>query len=172
MIRGGFLMRSAKACDNFPYRSKQICYFQVDKNGEVSQLQPNISEMETAYQSASLGNTTIYAVQPGDYKSDLFIIDDINILADAFGVDRPDSHIHDITWCISSCDDGKSRYADIQFKFNCGCKLNENNIRKFANDMRKQMGWNVAVTTGFGYHSSKENDTIYSISVLRKSLTK
>lgn len=81
-------MRSAKEVDNFPYSSSIVCYFEVDKNGNVSQVyhknksdRPNVLE---AYQRVMNKTTTLYAVWPGNYRSDLFIIDDINAFAKAF----------------------------------------------------------------------------------------
>jgi len=81
-------MRSAKEVDNFPYSSSTVCYFEVDKNGNVSQVyhknksdRPSVLE---AYQRVMNKTTTLYAVWPGNYRSDLFIIDDLNAFAKAF----------------------------------------------------------------------------------------
>lgn len=81
-------MRSAKEVDNFPYSSSIVCYFEVGKNGNVSQVyhknksdRPNVLEV---YQRVINKTTTLYAVWPGNYRSDLFIIDDLNAFAKAF----------------------------------------------------------------------------------------
>lgn len=83
-------MRSAKATENFPYRMSTVCYFEVDKNGGVSQVYhknksdwPKVLE---AYQRAMNKTTTLYAVWPGNWNSDLFIIDDLDALAKAFNI--------------------------------------------------------------------------------------
>ncbi|HCS73611.1 MAG TPA: hypothetical protein DIW17_07040 [Clostridiales bacterium] len=83
-------MRSAKATDNFPYEMSTVCYFEVDKNGDVSQVyhknksdRPKVLE---AYQRAMNKTTTLYAVWPGRWSSDLFIIDDLDAFAKAFNL--------------------------------------------------------------------------------------
>ena len=81
-------MRSAKETINFPYGMSTICYFEVDKNGNVSQVhhknksdRPKVLE---AYQRVINKTTTLYAVWPGQWSSDLFIIDDPDAFAKAF----------------------------------------------------------------------------------------
>lgn len=74
-------MRSAKDTDCFPYSSKRVCYILVENNGNVKQLSLNKSEKDKNLEAARLvdnGEAKIYAVWPGNWRSDLFIIDDIN----------------------------------------------------------------------------------------------
>ena len=78
-------MRSAKESDNFPYGMSTICYFEVDKNGNVSQV-PHKNKSDRAmvleaYQRAINKTTTLYAVWAGQWRSDLFIIDDLDDFA-------------------------------------------------------------------------------------------
>jgi hypothetical protein len=81
-------MRSAKETNNFPYDMSIICYFEVDKNGNVSQVyhknKSNRPEILEAYERAMNNTTTLYAVWPGNWSSDLFIIDDLDSFAKAF----------------------------------------------------------------------------------------
>lgn len=84
-------MKSAKECGVFPYRSKLNCYFEVCKDGKVSQI-PHINKCDAAYvaqayKRALNGQSKIFAVWPGNYRSDLFEIDDLNAFAAAFGID-------------------------------------------------------------------------------------
>jgi len=162
-------MRSAKQTENFPYRSATVCYIEVDNSGKVSQVSNSIASISASYHNAINGQVRIYAVWPGNYRSDLFEIDNLDALADAFGVPRPDEHTHSITWTLSPTDDGKSAYAWVCVVFQCGCSLGMNNIRKFANDMRTQWGWDVATTTGLGSHSDGKT-TEYSVHVRRSTL--
>jgi len=81
-------MRSSKESDNFPYSMSTVCYFEVEKKGNVSQVRhknksdrPKVLE---AYQKAVNKDTTLYAVWPGNWSSDLFIIDDLDSLAKSF----------------------------------------------------------------------------------------
>ena len=102
---------------------------------------------------------------PGSYRSDLFCIDDLNELADAYGIERDDPHIHEIEWKFSSMDDKISRYAYIDIKFKCGCKIEDGTIKKLALDLRKQLGWEVATSVGWSGYDGK-----YTIKVLRTSI--
>lgn len=83
-------MRSAKENINFPYEMKLVCYFEVDKSGNVKQVNHiTISErpkLFDAYRRAKNQATTLYAVWPGQYKSDLFIIDDLKAFARAYNI--------------------------------------------------------------------------------------
>jgi len=81
-------MRSAKENKEFPYRMNTVCYFEVDNNGKVSQVHhKNKSDLPgvlEAYQRAKNKTTTLYAVWPGSWRSDLFIIDDLDVFAQRF----------------------------------------------------------------------------------------
>ena len=86
--KGVLLMRSAKEAGNFPYDANTVCYFEVDGSGNVSQLyhknksdKPGILQ---AYQRVMNKETTLYAVWPGKWSSDLFSIDDLDAFAKAF----------------------------------------------------------------------------------------
>ncbi|MEL7609466.1 MAG: hypothetical protein AAGU74_08155 [Bacillota bacterium] len=158
-------MRSAKGSDHFPYSSKLVCYIEVDKHGNVSQIDHSASAMFAAYHNAVDGRSKIYAVWPGNYRSDLFEIDDLNALADAFGVPRPDPHVHQLEWALSKIDDGKSLFAAVDIVFHCGCRLGFDNIKKFAMDMKEQKHWDVATSKGISGTGNR-----YTISVRRSSL--
>jgi len=158
-------MRSAKENKSFPYQSNTICYFEVSGHGEVSQIGRDFNSIAAAYRNAASQRTRIFAVWPGEWSSDLFIIDDLNAFADAFGVPRPDDHRHSITWKLNPMDNGKSSYAYVDICFECGCELGRNNIKKFACDMEEQKGWDVATSTGISGHSGS-----YTIRVKRSSL--
>ncbi len=54
--------RSAKASGkDFPYRSKTVCYIEIDKTGKVTQG----ADLD-AYKRAVAGESTLYAVWPGN----------------------------------------------------------------------------------------------------------
>ena len=85
--------------------------------------------------------------------------------ADAVGIPREDPHVHDIEWNFNGIDDGASRYAWVDCKLKCNGSIWKMGIKKIANDMRKQKGWDVAVSKGYGSHGDE-----YSIPVRRNSL--
>lgn len=62
--------------------------FEVHKNGNVSKFQhknkSDLPEVLEAYQRAKDETTTLYAVWPGNWGSDLFIIDDLDAFAKGF----------------------------------------------------------------------------------------
>lgn len=99
----------------------------------------------------------------------MFEIYDPYLLAKAYVIDCGDSHVHDIEYSLSKFDDGKSTYAYVNIKFNCGCKLSQNNIKGMAKDLKDQLGWDMTTSTGFGCHISDEVPE-YSIRVRRKSM--
>lgn len=84
-------MRSAKESEYFPYEMKQVCYILVSDEG-VSQVihyrKSDFNQVIEAYQLVKAGKAQLYAVWPGNYRSDLFVIDDIEQFADAFGIPR------------------------------------------------------------------------------------
>lgn len=79
-------MRSAKETGCFPYSSKLVCYIEVRKSGEVQQVPNSKTGISNAYDNVKNGNAVLYAVWPGNWRSDLFIIDDLDALAEAFGI--------------------------------------------------------------------------------------
>lgn len=79
-------MKSAKEQDWFPYSSKLVCYFEVWSDGSIEQISASKKGLSTAYGRAVSGETKIYAVWPGQWRSDLFIIDDLEIFAESIGI--------------------------------------------------------------------------------------
>lgn len=80
-------MRSAKE-SNFPYRMDTVCYFEVYKDGTVNHVphknKSDLNNVLEAIKRSSKGITTLYAVWPGNWRSDLFIIDDLEEMAKSF----------------------------------------------------------------------------------------
>ncbi|MBQ8681962.1 MAG: hypothetical protein IJ509_03520 [Bacilli bacterium] len=80
-------MRSAKE-SNFPYSMSTVCYFEVYKDGKVLPIKHKNKcdrpELYEAYKRAKDKITTIYAVWPGNWRSDLFIIDDLKTFINSF----------------------------------------------------------------------------------------
>lgn len=74
-------MRSAKETGCFPYRSKVVCYMELSNDGNIKQLSTKNEKLE-AYLNAKAGISKLLAVWPGQWRSDLFIIDDLDSFAD------------------------------------------------------------------------------------------
>lgn len=66
----------------FPYTSQRVCYIERHPNGMLHQIRTK-AQMTAAVQMAKDGEIDIVAVWPGEYRSDLFVIDDLDALAAA-----------------------------------------------------------------------------------------
>lgn len=78
-------MRSAKETGCFPYSCGQVCYMEVSPDGAVTQLS-TVGEKHSAYINAQAGVSKILAVWPGRWRSDLFIIDDLDAFSEKQGL--------------------------------------------------------------------------------------
>lgn len=85
-------MRSIKEESFFPFTARTICYIEVSKDGFIQQIPCNKSAIKEACLRARTDQTTLLAVWPGQYRSDLFIVDDIDALLDAYGIAREKEH--------------------------------------------------------------------------------
>lgn len=69
-------MRSAKDAGNFPYRMGTVCYIEVTRDGDVAQVPHNnksdLPGLRAAYNRVVSGESALYAVWPGRWRSDLF----------------------------------------------------------------------------------------------------
>lgn len=70
-------MRSSTDSKCFPYGSPRVCFMELSPNGDLKQLSTQ-QEKVGAYIRASTGKSKIVAVWPGQWRSDLFIIDDLD----------------------------------------------------------------------------------------------
>jgi hypothetical protein len=76
--------RSAKSAGKeFSYNSPTTCFLEVDKAGKVSQI---LTHDKALYNRISREETKLYAVWPGNYRSDLFEVDDYEEYAKARGI--------------------------------------------------------------------------------------
>ncbi|MFG3195241.1 hypothetical protein ACGFYT_03830 [Streptomyces sp. NPDC048208] len=122
------------------------------------------------------GTSRLFAVWPGQWSSDLFVIDDLDEYAKAHGIkhDRGrtglSEHVHDVEWTEETAYDTNPRspYVSIRLKLTCGCEIR--NLVAFAKQMREQRGWDVATSVGWSRGSGPEG-TDYSVRVRRKSLS-
>ena len=145
--------RSAKETGCFPYNSKLVCYLGVKPDGSVVAVGDSVFDRKNAYYATKKGECKLYAVWPGQYRSDLFIIDNLDEMADALGIPTTKTHVHNVVWTLGRFDDGHSVYASVDVRLPCGCSIDKMGIRKFAADMKEQRGWEVAVSTGYSAHT-------------------
>ena len=74
-------MRSAKETGCFPYRSKLVCYMELSNEGDIKQLSTRDAKFQ-AYLNYKAGVSKILAVWPGQWRSDLFIVDELDSFLD------------------------------------------------------------------------------------------
>lgn len=72
-------MRKASEEEYFPYGSKLVCYIEFTKDKEIKQIQNYVQEKRDVYYRVKDEGSKLYAVWPGQYRSDLFEIDDIEL---------------------------------------------------------------------------------------------
>jgi hypothetical protein len=161
-------MRKTSECKNFPYQEKTICYIYINENKEVKEVNPRKVEIEEIQEDLINKKGELYAVWPGNYSSDLFLVDDIDSLFMAYGLAKA-KHIHDVEWKIGDFDDKGKRYAYVNCTLKCKCNIDKMGIRQFAADMKEQKGWDVAVSK-YGSHTDQYGNTEYGIHVRRSSL--
>ena len=154
----------------FPYTLSTMCYIEVAKDGSVTW-----GSARESYERALTGDSTLYAVWPGQWSSHLFVIDDLDQYARGLGIRHDEErtgltdHVHNIEWSISPYESKPSgSYVTIELRLACGCSIKD--LRAFATQMHTQKGWDIATTTGWGSSWNERDGTTYSIRVRRKSL--
>lgn len=159
----------------FQYDLDGICYFEVYPNGEVVEVLGDItsvgdkklSSVYGSYQRAKNNECTLYlaTVSPyGDAK--VYRVDDLEALADSYGILRAFEHEHDIHAAFSEKDTGSGRYADVDIEFRCGCVLGSHNKRIMAKHLKEKYGWEIVLKSINSEPLSKRR-----ITVERKSLS-
>ncbi|HSV67765.1 MAG TPA: hypothetical protein VLJ59_17935 [Mycobacteriales bacterium] len=77
--------RSSETEGRFPYGGPgRICYIEHRDDGLDECRQ--VEDLQAALQRARSGETRLYAVWPGQWRSDLYLIDELDSLADAIGL--------------------------------------------------------------------------------------
>lgn len=75
---------ASKVDIGFPYTARDICWIEM-VDGEMTQVD-GLPSRRASVKRAIDGETTLYAVWPGQWRSDLFHIDDLQEAAVALGV--------------------------------------------------------------------------------------
>src|SRR5258705_11560759 len=149
----------------FPYRLGTMWYIEVGSDGSVSQ-----GADAAAYQRALAGESRLFAVWPGNWRSDLFVIDDLDQYARGIGLIHDEArigladHDHQVRWVVSAYETNpNASYISIDVWLDCGCQIRE--LRSFAEQMRQQKGWDIATSGGWSGAGPR-----YTVRARRKSL--
>ena len=154
-------MRLISKTPEFPWNEKTISYIYFDKNLNSYQVGSNrdISH-ENAYQLAKSGEGKIIAVWPGNYRSDAFLIDDLNLYGLQFGcVKNPlpikiVGYIHDNPF---NYDTKQTKYISFFYEGTDGDITRMPNFLERLSDMLyDKFGWKIAM--GKGYSSAYYNE--------------
>ncbi|MFJ2213161.1 hypothetical protein ACIQVO_26480 [Streptomyces sp. NPDC101062] len=144
--------RSAAAVGrDFPYTAKTLCYIEVAKDGTVSSHGVDAN----TYERARRGESRLFAVWPGSWRSDLFVIDDLDECARAHGLLHDQQrtgladHEHSVRWSLDPSEKKPTgSYITVRVHLDCGCAIND--LDAFARQMRAQRGWDIATSGGWG----------------------
>jgi hypothetical protein len=149
----------------FPYRDRTVCYIEVATGGAVTD-----GAGRDAYLRARAGESRLFAVWPGQHRSDLFVIDDLDAYAKALNIIHDPKrtgladHEHRVRWSLGAREDNpKGAWVAIDVRLDCGCQIRD--IAAFAAQMKAQRGWDIPTSTGWGGGGGS-----YSMRVRRKSL--
>jgi hypothetical protein len=155
----------------FPYTLGKMCYIEVGSDGSV-----RWGRDAGTYERALAGETRLYAVWPGEWSSHLFVIDDLDQYAGAFGIIHDAErtglvdHEHQARWAVSPYEKKPNgAYISINVWLDCGCEIRD--LTAFAKQMQEQKGWEIATTTGWGSGGLVGEARTYSMRARRKSLT-
>jgi hypothetical protein len=156
---------------NFPYELPTVCYLEVASDGTVTS--PPEDGVTARVRSAG---SRLYAVWPGHYRSDLFLIDDIDEYEKAIGLQHDpirtglQEHEHQVRWTISPHEQKPTgTYIAIDVHLDCGCELK--NLTTFAKHMKTQAGWDIATTANWTTHQPPSGTPTYTLRARRLSLT-
>ena len=75
------MRKSSEVSGGFPYKSPLVCYFEL-RGGEPFWLK-DLAEQREALRVALDGKTDIYATWQGQYRTGLFVIDDLQAMVEA-----------------------------------------------------------------------------------------
>jgi hypothetical protein len=163
--------RSAGALGTeFPYALGTMCYIEVSSDASV-----RWGSDAGTYERALAGDVRLYAVWPGKWSSHLFVIDDLNQYARAFGIIHDETrtgladHEHRVRWAVSRYEQKPNGAYSIDVWLDCGCVIRD--LQSFAKHMREQKGWDIATTSGWGSSGMDSTGRTYSMKARRKSLT-
>jgi hypothetical protein len=164
--------RSAGALGvEFPYTLATMCYIEVGRDGSV-----RWGNNASTYERALAGDSRLYAVWPGQWSSHLFVIDDLDQYAGAFGIVHDaertglSDHEHQVRWAISPYEEKPhGAYVSIDVWLDCECEIRD--LQAFGKQMRDQKGWDIATSGGWG-SSADAAGRSYSMRARRKSLSK
>lgn len=78
-------MKKCSEVSSFPYTARYCCLFEVKKDNSIGQIvhhrKIDLDNIKSAYLRAIRNESKLYYAWPGDYTSDLFIVDDLSLFS-------------------------------------------------------------------------------------------
>ena len=82
-LRAVNLRKSSEVDTDFPYKSDRVCYILVMSDGSVTSPRL-VGERKRAARALRDGDGQLFAAWPGQYRTDLFEIDDVEAFVNAY----------------------------------------------------------------------------------------
>jgi len=171
------MLRNVSDSENFPFLNPTNCYFEIQKGGQVINIphknRSDLRFIQESYERVKNDGSRLYVVWPGKWSADLFIVDNMTAFANAFGIESDEGFgIPPFRWKISDYDKQEGQSAWVEINFAGGFKLDNNNIRAFAEFVRKNIGWDIYISNGISSGGNITTGEVrHTISVRRKSLS-
>lgn len=155
-------MKKTSEVKDFPFLIDGINYYEL-YNNDLIDLGHDKVLIENAYSRAKNDLSKLYVIWHGIHSTDLFIVDDLYALGQAYGFEKP-THIHDIEWKYYE-EDSRGGYVTLNIKLKCGCCFDGvGSIQRLKNDLFIQKGWEMSKSYMGGYKGN------YTIRVLKNSI--
>lgn len=154
-------MRKISNESDIPYLAESIRYYEARGN-ELHELNQDETLLREAYMRVKSGESRLYFTWHGQYKTDMFEVDDPLPLGLAYGFEASD-HTHDITWNIRDVNE-RGSYFTVDVEFKCGCTFDGiDGDRRLQLALKSLKGWDIAKRSN-GY------DGKYTVRVLKSSM--
>lgn len=152
-------MRLTSETPNFPWKDRNICYIFVNQKMNVFQVGGGNRDIShgDAYKMAKNGIGKIVAVWPGNYKSDAFLIDELDDYGAAFGLVMKPLPAKLVGYKREKKYDTKiSKFVCFYLETGDDFSLSDAFVTQFAMMIQQKFGWKVALSRGFsgGYGMS------------------
>lgn len=155
-------MRKVSNENNIPYLNEGLRYYEAH-GSELCELNQDINMLREAYVRAKSGESKLYFTWHGQYRTDMFEVDDLLQLGLAYGFEKCD-HTHDIEWHIHDIYE-RGAYFTVDVVFKCGCTFEGVDARKKLKMALKSLkGWEMSQSS-LGICNGR-----YTVRILKSSM--
>lgn len=147
------LLEKASERPNLCYHNPTHKYIEISNDGKVTVLTNDLSSVQDGreysvaggYKRLKNGESRLFIAFNEMDGVHIAEIDDLNALADGFGIPRTFTHIHSFTYRLADDCYSDRGQVKVNIKFNCGCTLGECNCRGFARYFKEKHGWELVL---------------------------